>query len=825
MSLRQGFSHAWRSLRRAPLFTASVVVTLTVGIGSAAAIFAVVNAVLIRPLPYGHSDRLVGAWHDMPAISMMHANQTAATFQAYKRFSHSIEDIAIYQDGSVSVGDPDGRAEPERMSMVWQSANLIPLLEVKPILGRAFTAEEDAPKAPLVVLISEGVWRSRFAADKSVIGKRLLVQGKAADIVGVMPEKFRFPNGSTKMWIPIQLDPNDPFPGGFNYNAVARLKPGVTVVAAERDFKTALPRVLDLVQYLAPGVSMKMILDQAKPVPRLVPMRDDVVGDVSRTLWIVAATGVLVLIVTCANVANLLLVRADGRHRELSVRAALGAGQMRVLAHFFTEALVLAGVSAILGLGLASIGIRLLVNAGPVQIPRLGEVHVDLAVVMFTIVVALLAAIACSTIPAIRFMRSNALAGLRDGGRGGTVGAHRQRARSALVALQMAFALVVLATSGLLMRSFQKLRAVHPGFDPDGVATLWVSTTPTRYATQLSAQQFYEQIINRARQLPGVEFAGVASHLPLTNGGMNQDPVYIEGDESTTNKIPPLETYTDIGGDYLKAMRIPLIAGRFFYDGERQRGGEAIISQEVAKVFFHDSTGRSALNKRIRELPTGQWNTIVGVVGSVRDTSLSAPASRSVFYPEAVGGDSITGGVRRTMAVVARTKGDVAATTRELRRIVHEIDPTLPTFDAASMRATVDASTARLSFTMVIIGVAAAVTLLLSVIGLYGVIAYVVTLRTRELGVRIALGAQPSSVAAMVTRQGLMLCTSGIVVGFALVLAGSRFVRSFLYEVAPTDPLVLGSATALLILFALVATWAPARRAARVNPIEALRAD
>jgi predicted permease len=825
MSFRQGLVHASRSLTRAPLFSASVILTLTVGIGSSAAIFAVVNAVLLRPLPYGHPDRLVGAWHDMPAISMVHAQQTAATYRTYKRFAHTITDISLYQEGSVSVGDPDGRAEPERMSMSWQTPNLIPLLEVTPILGRNFTAAEDAPKAPLVALISEGLWKTRYAGDKNVLGKRLLISGQSAEIVGVMPESFRFPSASTRLWVPIQLDPNDPYPGGFNYNSIARLKPGVTVADAQRDFAQALPRVVDIANFLAPGVTMKMVLDQARPVPHLIPLRDDVVGEVARTLWIVAATAVLVLLVTCANVANLLLVRADGRQRELSVRAALGAGTARVLTHFFAEAALLAVVSGVLGLGLAAFGIHALTNAGPTQIPRLAEVHVDIAVVVFTVTVALLVAIACSAIPAIRFVRSGALSGLRDGGRGGTVGGQRQRARAALVAAQMAFALVVLATSGLLMRSVQHLRAVRPGFDPDGVATLWISAPTTRYATNLGVEQFYEQIINRVRQLPGIEYAGVASHLPLTSGGMDQDPFYIEGDASTANKIPPLEMYTSISGDYLKAMRIPLIAGRMFHDGAQQRGDEAIISQEVARLFFHDSTGRSALNKRFRELPSGSMTTIVGVVGSVRDTSLSAAPSRSVYYPEVVGGDSVSGGMRRTMAIVARTKGDVAATTREMQRVVRELDPTLPTFDVRSMRATVDGSTARLTFTMVIISVAAAVTLVLSIVGLYGVIAYVVTLRTRELGVRIALGAQPSAVAAMVTRQGMTLCGVGLLVGFALVAISSRFVRSFLYEVAPTDPIALGAATAVLVLFAIVASWAPARRAARVNPIEALRAD
>lgn len=825
MNVWQAVVHACRSLRRAPLFSAAIVLTLTIGIGSAAAIFAVVDAVLLRPLPYGHPDRLVGAWFDMPALNLTHAQQTAGTYFTFKRFANSIEGIAVYQDGSVSVGDPDGRAEPERMSVAWSSANLFPVLQVSPILGRPFNEAEDAPKGANVVMISEGLWKSRFAGDRSVIGKKILISGRENEIIGVMPSSFHFPNADTRLWMPLQLDPNAQYTEGFNYNSVARLKPGISVDAAQRDFTNVLPRVVDVAPMLAPGVPMTMVMEQAKPRPHLIPMRDDVVGDISRTLWMVAATAVLVLLVTCANVANLLLVRADGRQRELSVRAALGAGHYRVLAHFFTESAILAGISAAFGFGVAAIAVKLLVDAGPTQIPRLAEIHAGWSVAAFTIVVAVIVALACSAIPAIRFLRGNPLGGLRDGGRGGTVGAHRQRARSALVAAQIAFALVVLAGSGLLVRSFQRLRAVRPGFNPDGVATLWISLPSIRYTTDTARVRFYARLTERASQLPGVQSVGIASRLPLQMNGMNQNPFYAEGDETTSKKIPPLEINVSADAGYFKTMQIPLLVGRLFDPIERQHGDEAIISAEVARQFFHDSTGRSAVGKRFQTLPNGSWHTIIGVVGSVRDTALAAGPTRSVYYPESVSSDTLEGGPRSAMAIVARTNGDVAATTRAIQALVHEMDPTLPTFDVHTMRATLDASIARLTFTMIVLAAAAGVTLLLGVIGLYGVIAYVVTLRTRELGVRIALGAQPNSVAAMVTRQGLMLSATGIVVGLALVLVVARFLRSFLFEIAPTDPLTLGGSVAILVAFALLASWIPARRAAAVNPMEALRSD
>jgi predicted permease len=394
------------------------------------------------------------------------------------------------------------------------------------------------------------------------------------------------------------------------------------------------------------------------------------------------------------------------------------------------------------------------------------------------------------------------------------------------VAAQMAFALVVLAASGLLLRSFKHLHAVRPGFTPDGVATLWLALPASRYANDTSVVRFYLQLTERTAQLPMVTAAGVASGVPLQPNGINQDPFYVEGDAGTATKIPPLEIYRTVDAGYFKTLGIPLLAGRMFDRIDRQRGDEAIISSETSIRFFHDSTGRAAIGKRFRELPSGAWNTVIGVVGSVRDTSLQAGPTRAVYYPQSVGKDTtVRDAPARTMALVARTTGDVAVTTRAMQSLVRELDPTLPTFRVASLRDVTEASIARLSFTLTVLGVAAAVTLILGIVGLYGVIAYVVTLRTRELGVRIALGAQPRAVATMVTRQGLVLSGVGIAIGLALIVIVARFLRSFLYEVAPTDPVTLGGAAGTLIAFALLASWIPARRAARVDPTEALRAD
>ncbi len=825
MGLPLSLRHSWRSLRRAPGFSASVILTLAIGIGAATAIFAVVDAVLLRPLPYGDPDQLAGVWFHMPSVGLAQAEQTKGTYLTFARYASTVTGIAAYQTNSADLVDPEQRTEPAHLDDAQATANLAQVLEVPPKLGRWFTPEEDLPQGAQVAVISDALWRSLYGGDPKVIGKKVLIYGRSTEIIGVMPASFRFPDNNTKLWVPLRLDANDPQSGGFNYNAVARLRSGVTLGAAERDFTHVLPRVVDVTPQMVPGVTTQMMLDQAKPVPYLTPLRQDVVGDVSRTLWMIAATAALVLLVTCTNVANLMLVRADARHREFAVRAALGAGRRRVVGQFFSEAVVLASIAAVLGLGGAWIGVRLLVASGPTQIPRLTEIHVGWQVIAFTVLTTVVVAFACSLVPAVRFLRGPVYSGLREGDRGGTTGRARQRARSVLVGAQIAFALLVLATSGLLLRSFERLTSVRPGFDADGLATLWITTPHQRYPSDTAIVAFYSQLAQRAAQIPGVRSVGLTGHLPLNSNGMNWSPGYVDGNLADRTKIPPLALYSKVDSGYFSTMHIPIIAGRGFDHMQRQNPNEVAISRTAARVYFHDSTGANALNKTVRQLPTSVPLRVIGVVGDVRDTSLAAPPAPEIYQPEAVSSDTTFGGVLETMALVVRTGGNVATTTRAIEAAVHDIDPTLPTFDVATMRERMDQSMARLTFTMIILSVAAAVTLILGVIGLYGVIAYIVTLRRRELGVRIALGAQPAAVAAMVTGQGLALSAGGVVVGLMLVVIVARFLRSFLFEVAPTDPVALGGATALLVFFALAASWIPARRAARVNPIEAMRGD
>ena len=817
--------HAWRSLRRTPVFTITASLTLVIGLAAAIAIFAVVNGVLLKPLPYGSPDRLIGAWHDLPPINLKRAQQTPSTWLTYQRLALTIEGMGVYQDGSVNVAEPGGAGEPQRIEVGWVSQEVIDVLGVKPLVGRNFTLDEDRENGPWAVVISEGMWRSRFNGDRGVVGKMLEVNGRPRQIVGVMPEGFRFPTRNTQLWLPLQANRSGEGEG-FSYNGIARLKPGVTVADAERDFKAVLPRIVELYPRFVPGVTTQMLMDQAKPVPVITSMQEDVVGSISNTLWMVAAAAGLLLIVACANVTNLILVRADGKQRELAVREALGAGRARVLLHFLAESAVLTVIAGVVAFGLAWATIRALV-ASPVQIPRLAEVSFDASVFAFTALAMLAVVLIVSVFPALRIGKAHLSEALREGGRSGTGGKAQQRMRGALVAAQIAVALVVLAGSGLLLRSFQRLNSVEAGFNPDNVATLWLSLPSARYKGYTEFIQFYSRLDERVAAIPGVQYAGLASRIPLTGNGMNQNPFYPEDDASWANRIPPLQAYTAVDGDYFQAMGIPLVAGRTFEPLDRQRPMEAVISRRTSVQFWQDSTGQRALGKRFRSLPGGPLYTVVGVVGDTRDSSLAKTPGQSTYFPEVAGGDTVFTQARRTMAIVARGKPgtDEATIVASVRRIVREMDPSLPLFEVKPMRVVWAESIAQLRFTMLVLGAAAGVTLLLGAIGLYGVMAYAVTLRTRELGVRIALGAQPGAVAAMMARQGIALTGIGIVVGLGTFLLVARFLQTFLYGVAPADPVTLIGASVLLVGIAALASWVPARRASRVDPATTLRAE
>ena len=810
---------ALRSLTGTSVFTLGATLTLVLGIGAVAAMFAIVYGVLLAPLPYGHPGRLVSVGIDARSPELRHVLQPPGIYFTFRRYARSFDAIGFYRSGNANIWTSDAD-QPDRVTATWVTTSTIPLLHVAPILGRSFTADEDEPNGPWPVVISESVWHNRFHAAKDVIGKKLFVNSVPREIVGVMPDAFRFPGPDTRLWLPAKISRDVTLMGDFSYSAVARLAPGATPELAQRELAAVLPHIVDLFPRLESGTSTKEWLDQTNLSPVVTPLRDELTHGIAGSLWMLSAVAALVLLVACANVTNLMLIRADSRQLELAVREALGASRWRIHGHFLGESLIVSGGAGAAALAAAWAAVRALVVFGPTDVPRLAELHVGLTTLAFVVAVVILIAVICSAVPAFRIRRGGLSINLRDGGRSDTAGKTRHRVRTTIAALQIAVAFVVVAASALLLRTFQRLRNERAGFDVSNVMTLWTQLPFARYGIDSSAVVFYGRLTAAVRQVPTVRGAGLTTQLPLGDGETRQQTFQLQEDGRALSL--PVDVIDD---GYLETMRIPLLAGRAFQPLGVQRDGETIISQRAAATLFNDPTGQAALGRRLALAPSGLSYTVIGVAGDVRDHDLATPPSATLYVPQAVPIDSTEPRARRTFALVVKTSGSPAPVVAAVRKIVHDLDPTVPVFNVLPMSDVVRASTARLSLVLTLVIAAAVISLALGTIGLYGVVAYIVALRTREFGVRIALGADPRLLARSVAMRGLVLIAFGVGGGMALFAVAAPLLRGFVYGVPTTDPLTLGSAALALVATASMANWLPARRAARVDPAEALRAE
>jgi predicted permease len=813
------------------LFTTTVVLTLALGIGVTTSIFGIVNAVLLRPLPYPDSDRLVEPYHTLLAIGIPTAAQSRGTYFHYSRTVHSLQSIAASSPTTVNLADASATSEPERISAARVTANLLTTLRVLPERGRGFTANEDLPNGARVVLIGDGLWHRRFGADPSILSRDIRIDGNIYRIVGVMPSSFHYPDPLVELWVPMQLDPAARDAQGFGIVGVARLAPNATIASAERELNTQLTRLPESYPNIYPGLPTDKLLAQASARAAVHSLRDSVVGNFASILWVVAATVCLVLVVTCANVVNLLLVRSQGRAREVAVRAALGASRRRLLALFVTEAAVLATGGAIVGLGIAELTTQLLLRAGPTTIPRWDEIGVDGTSFAFTLGITILVALTCSVFPALRYRSMRFTALLREGGRTGTVGRERHRAQRTLIVIQVALALLLLAGCGLLTRTVSQLSKVKPGFDPSQTLAFAVSLPAGQFPRLAMASQFYLDVMDRLRALPGVEAVGAVSKLPL-RAASPLVPVYLEHFPVAPGTLPHVFPFPVASAGYFQAMHIRLLAGRLFPDRlPTAAPQEVVVSRAFAEQYWHDSTGRRALGERLKvsTSETVPWSTVVGVVESVRDTSLAGPPIAEVYSPlrplDPATADSLAPFTPRVMSIVVRASGDPLTLASAVRRQVFALNASVPIFDVQPMTAVLERVSSQTRFALLALGAAAAITLVLGALGLYGVIAYVVSLRTRELGLRMALGAEPSAVLGLVLRDGVTLAAIGIVAGLAAFAVVGRFLRGLLFGVAPDDPATLLSVVAVIVLVAAVASWLPAWRASRIDPLEALRLE
>lgn len=819
---------ALRQLRRTPAFTASIAATLAIGIGATTAVFAVLDSVILRPLPYPNADRLVGVWWSLPGMSFQLGPQSLGTYFAIRRLATSFEGIGVFDRTAVNVARRAGDEHAERLDAAAATASLFPLLGARFIAGRPYSAAEDVPNATPVVVISEGFWRRRFGADPNVIGKQLIVDGQARTIVGVTASSFHFPDDVTQLWTPIALDSAAAFGGAFSHQAFARLKPGVTVDQARRELTRLMPRMGELYPNIAPSMALTDFLRQVRAAVVVRPMRDDVVGGFGNVAIIAAAAGVLLFAIALANAASLLLTRAEGRQRELALRVVLGASTRRVLAQFVSESLLLGVLGGVTGLTIALVGIRQLVRAAPEGIPRLSEIGLHPAAVAFAIGITIAMAFTCSAIAWLRLDVRNLGKRLREGTRGGTAGRDRQRARRTLVVTQVAFATLLVTGAAFLLQNAYRLRRADPGFDASHTLTAWISLPTVTYPHDSDAVRFASRLVTRVRQLPGVTAAGVSAKLPLFGLGSAYAPVWSDADPGTSATLPSSDLTLTASDGFFAALGVPLLAGRDFLPIGRQSPYEAIIDRSLARLYWGDSTGARAIGRRIRltQDPKGDWwYTVVGVVGSVADTSLAAPRVGAVYLPDVVPPDSNRSVVMRVMALAVRSSGDPRAMRTLVEHAIADVDPSVPPFRVKPMADVLRESTARLWFMVTILTTTGTIALLLAAIGLYGVLSYLVNARAKEMSIRMAMGALPSTVAAFVTRQGVVMAGIGVVIGATAFLILSRYMESVESGLSRPALATIVAAPVALLCITVLASWAPARRAARADPARALSAD
>ena len=813
-----------RRLGRTPLFTIITLITLAAGVGANTVIFSVLEGVLLKPLPYPHPEELIGVWHTAPGIGIPNLNMAPSIYFIDREQNTTFQDIGGYDSDSLSV---TGAGEPEQVRGLDVTDGTLPLLGVKPALGRLFTREDDSPGTPETVLLSYGYWRQKFGGATSVIGRSIIVDGKSRQIIGVLPQGFHFlDDEDTSLVIPFQWDRNKMKLGNFSYQALARLKPGVTMAQASADMARLLP--ITTRSFPAPeGFSVKLF-EQAKIAPSLRPLKQDVVGDVGKVLSVLMGSIAMVLLIACANVANLLLVRVDGRRQELAIRAALGAGRGRIAMELLFESMILGLLGSALGLALAYGALRVLVAIAPTGLPRIHEIGIDVPVLLFTLGVALFSSLLFGSIPMFKYAGAHLNTGLREGGRALSQSRQQHRARNILVVVQVALALVLLICSGLMIRTFRALMQVPPGFaGPDAVQTFrfYVPETEIPDTDRERLLRMDQAIRDKLAAIPGVSSVSFSTAIPM-DGRNSNDPIFAEDRTYAEGELPPIRRFKFVSPGFFQTMGTPLVAGRdITWEDTYQKIPVALVSENLAREYWHDP--RNALGKRIRVGTTDDWREIVGVVGDVYDNGVDQPAPTSVYWPVMM--DRFEGQkemVRRGVAFVIRSpRASSQGFLNEVRQTAWSVDPNIPLAEVHTVGYFYTESMARTSFTLVMLGVAGGMALLLGIVGIYGVIAYSVSQRTREIGIRMALGAQRKTLVGMFVRQGLWLTGVGIVCGLLAAFAAMRLMSALLFRVSPMDPITYAAVTVGVVVTAYLACYLPSRRAATVDPVDALRAE
>jgi predicted permease len=802
------------------MFTAVTLVTLALGIGANTAMFSVIEGIILKPLPYPHPEELVAIRLTAPGVGIKDLEPSPADYMIYREQSRAFQDIGFYMGNSRNV---TGVAQPEHVGGLDVTDGVLPILGVTPILGRLLTRVDDSPGGPKTVMLTYGYWRRKFGGDRSVIGKTITVDGELRQIIGVLPQDFRFGGSDPALLVPLQFDRAKMTLGNYSWETVARLKPGVTLEQADADVARMIPIVLRTFPPPA-GYSLKMFQD-VRIGPNLRTLKQDVVGDVGKVLWVLMGGIGMVLLIACANVANLLLVRAEGRQQEIAIRAAMGASRRRLAAEMMLESLVLALSGAALGLGLAYAALRVLVTMAPAGLPRLDEIGVDGNVVFFTLAVSVVASVLFGSIPILKYAGVRFGTGLREGGRSVSESRERHRSRSVLVVVQVALALVLLISSGLMIRTFRALTTVNPGFVvPAELQTFRVDITEAEVKEPERVVHLQEEILHRIEAIPGVSSVGISMSVPM-DGNEWGDPILAKDHTYSPGELP-LGRYRFVAPGYFKTLGTPLIAGRdITWSDIYNRVPVAIVSERLAREYWHDPA--SALGKQIRSTTKDDWREVIAVAGDVHDDGLDKEVPRSAYWPIlAAHFESNDIEIRRWVAFSIRSPRAGSETLmNEVRQAVWSVDPSLPLADVHTLEYYASRSMARTSFTLVMLAIAGGMALLLGVVGLYGVIAYSVAQRRREIGIRMALGARRQELTGMFVRHGLLLTVLGVACGLTASFVLMRLVSSLLFGVKAVDPVTYSVVSLGMAATAGLASYLPSRRAATVDPVEVLRAE
>lgn len=817
---RGDLRYGLRQLRRNPTFTALAIITLALGIGATAAMFCVVNGVLLKPLPYPRPDRLVSLSFDAPGIKMMDLRMSPSMYFVFRDQSRAFHDTSLYNMDRVTV---TGVGEPEVLDALDVTEELLPTLGVRPVMGRVFTLADDQPSSPRTVMLNYWYWGWKFGDDRDVIGRTINVDGELRQIIGVLPKSFTFlDKPGVALILPIRLDRAQTALGDFGFGGIARLWPGVTLPEVDAD----VARMLPIVTRSFPPPS-RFSLGMYKSVlilPHVEPLKNDVVGNVESVLWLLMAGIGLVLLIASANVANLLLVRMEGRRQELTIRRALGASSRRIARQLLLESFILSSGGTALGLAFAYAAQKTLITMAPSTLPRLSEIRIDGMVVLFTAGIGLATGLLFGSMAILRFAGSGPASGLKSSGRAQSAGRERRRAQNGLVIVQVGLAFVLLISTGLIVRTFRALIQVQPGFTapPATLEAVRVSIPTTDAPQPEQMVQMQQAILKQIEAIPGVSSASICSSVPL-QGTFWQQPVFVRN-HTVPGQEPPSYTGEFVAPGFFHTLGVPIVSGRDFTWGDIYgKRFVVLVSKNLAREYWGDP--REAIGKELRIGANDEWHQIVGVVGDVHVNGMNKPAPTEVYWP--VMAASMEGApvidVPDAAFVIRTARAGSESFVREIRGAVQSVDPNLPLFEVDTMAHFYSQSMARTWFGLIMLAVASGMALLLGAVGLFGVISYSVSQRIHEVGIRMALGAQKRDVLRLIMRQGMTLSFVGMGIGVVVALGVTRFLSSLLFGVEATDPATFITVSLLLIGVALLACYIPARRATKVDPMIALR--